>query len=62
SKNFLFILGDVDLMIYAANRLTNPRQSTLEYRLTNEVTKVTPSIFDEIDEDDEDDVSPYDFM
>ena len=62
SKNFLFILGDVDLMIYAANRLTNPRQSTLEYRLTNEVTKNAPSIFDEIDEDDEDDVSPYDFM
>ena len=56
SKSYLFILGDVDLMIYAANRLTNPRQSTLNLRLKTE------NIEEKIEDEWDDDVSPYDFM
>ncbi|MGI6787683.1 MAG: ATP-dependent RecD-like DNA helicase [Acholeplasmataceae bacterium] len=54
AKAYLFIMGDVDLMIYASNRITSKRQSTLVNRLNDEIN--------EENQPEVDDVNPYDFM
>lgn len=48
AKKYLIILGDMKLLIYAANHLAEKRKTTLKLRLANE----------EIEEE----LSPYDFM
>jgi exodeoxyribonuclease V alpha subunit len=53
AKQYLIILGDMKLLIYAANHLSNKRQTTLALRLNEEQAKY-------IDEDDQ--LTPYDFM
>jgi exodeoxyribonuclease V alpha subunit len=55
AKKFLIILGDMQLLIYAANHLSEKRQTTLALRLKQD-------ILDEVEEDPTDDISPYDFM
>ncbi len=55
AKQFLIILGDMNLLTYAANKLSEKRQTTLSLRLNAERP--------ETEEPDElDDLSPYDFM
>jgi exodeoxyribonuclease V alpha subunit len=53
AKQYLILLGDMKLLIYAANHLSNKRQTTLALRLNSD-TKV--------EEIEEDNISPYDFM
>ncbi|MFA7422669.1 MAG: ATP-dependent RecD-like DNA helicase [Acholeplasmataceae bacterium] len=53
AKQYLIILGDMKLLIYAANHLSNKRQTTLALRLNEDV---------EILKHEDDDLSPYDFM
>ncbi|MGI6771242.1 MAG: ATP-dependent RecD-like DNA helicase [Acholeplasmataceae bacterium] len=53
AKAYLFLMGDVDLMIYASNRETAKRQSTLMMRLSSEI---------EDKKEEVDDINPYDFM
>jgi exodeoxyribonuclease V alpha subunit len=53
AKAYLFLTGDVDLMIYASNRETSKRQSTLASRLNQEIEDKR----EEVDE-----INPYDFM
>jgi exodeoxyribonuclease V alpha subunit len=53
AKQYLIILGDMNLLVYAANHLQERRQTTLAYRLNNEIANQVL---------DEDDISPYDFM
>ena len=53
AKQYLIILGDMKLLIYAANHLSNKRQTTLALRLNEEQA-------DYMEEDDQ--LSPYDFM
>lgn len=55
AKSYLFIMGDVSLMIYAANQLITQRQSTLAKRLNDSI---------ELSEhqEDLDEISPYDFL
>lgn len=53
AKQYLIILGDMKLLIYAANHLSNKRQTTLALRLNQEA-------FDQMEEDDQ--LTPYDFM
>lgn len=53
AKAYLFLMGDVDLMIYASNRETAKRQSTLVMRLSSEI---------EDKKEEVDDINPYDFM
>ena len=53
AKAYLFLMGDVDLMIYASNRETSKRQSTLASRLNQEIEDKR----EEVDE-----INPYDFM
>ncbi|OHE43656.1 MAG: hypothetical protein A3K26_06675, partial [Tenericutes bacterium RIFOXYA12_FULL_35_10] len=55
AKKFLIILGDMQLLIYAANYLSEKRQTTLSLRLKGEVEST-------IEEDPLDELSPYDFM
>lgn len=55
AKKFLIILGDMQLLIYAANHLSEKRQTTLSVRLKGEVES-------QIEEDPLDELSPYDFM
>ncbi len=56
AKRFLIILGDMNLLIYAANHLSDKRQTTLKLRLNGLITH-------EIEEKDPlEDLSPYDFM
>lgn len=56
AKKYLIILGDMQLLIYAANHLSEKRQTTLSKRLSDEITS-------EIEVDDPlDELSPYDFM
>ena len=52
AKQYLIILGDMKLLIYAANHLSNKRQTTLALRLNDSTIR----------EDDEDHITPYDFM
>ncbi len=55
AKQYLIILGDMPLLVYASTHLANKRQTTLALRLNKE--------FDNIDsKDDLEEVSPYDFM
>jgi exodeoxyribonuclease V alpha subunit len=55
AKQYLIILGDMPLLVYASTHLANKRQTTLALRLGQE--------FDMIETDDaDDDLSPYDFM
>lgn len=53
AKKFLLILGDMQLLVYAANHLSEKRQTTLSYRLSGKI---------ESDIDDDEALSPYDFM
>jgi exodeoxyribonuclease V alpha subunit len=53
AKQYLIILGDMKLLIYAANHLSNKRQTTLALRLNQEIV-------DQVEEDDQ--LTPYDFM
>ena len=53
AKQYLIILGDMKLLIYAANHLSNKRQTTLALRLNEDVTQL---------EEDDDQITPYDFM
>lgn len=55
AKKFLIILGDMQLLIYAANHLSERRQTTLSLRLKNDIESV-------IEEDPLDKLSPYDLM
>ena len=55
AKSYLFIMGDVDLMIYAANRQITTRQSTLAKRLNEDLELKSH-------DEDLDEISPYDFM
>lgn len=56
AKKFLIILGDMQLLIYAANHLSEKRQTTLAKRLSHQIEHES-----EI-EDPLDALSPYDFM
>lgn len=53
AKQYLIILGDMKLLIYAANHLSNKRQTTLALRLNEDL---------EVLKHEDDDISPYDFM
>lgn len=56
AKKFLIILGDMQLLIYAANHLSEKRQTTLAKRLAQQIDH-------QIEEEDPlDELSPYDFM
>ncbi len=55
AKQYLIILGDMPLLVYASTHLANKRQTTLALRLSKK--------FDNIDSIDElEELSPYDFM
>ncbi|QWB95218.1 ATP-dependent RecD-like DNA helicase [Mycoplasmatota bacterium] len=55
AKQYLILLGDMPLLVYASTHLANKRQTTLSLRLGQE--------FDMIDiEDKTEELSPYDFM
>lgn len=54
AKSYLILLGDMNLLIYAANHLSEKRQTTLAQRLNKELES-TETIPD-------DELSPYDFM
>ncbi|MCK9235085.1 MAG: ATP-dependent RecD-like DNA helicase [Acholeplasmataceae bacterium] len=51
AKQFLIILGDMNLLVYASTHLQTKRQTTLAYRLNHQL---------EVDLEDE--ISPYDFL
>lgn len=53
AKQYLIILGDMKLLVYAANHLTNRRQTTLALRLNEDFEDILT---------EEDELSPYDFM
>lgn len=56
AKRFLIMLGDMNLLVYAANHLSEKRQTTLALRLNH-------TIDSDIEEEDPlDDLSPYDYM
>ncbi|MDX9691412.1 MAG: ATP-dependent RecD-like DNA helicase [Acholeplasmataceae bacterium] len=55
AKKYLLILGDMNLLIYAANHLSEKRQTTLSLRLSGKIQESHQ-------EEDDDDISPYDFM
>ncbi|MBN2300339.1 MAG: ATP-dependent RecD-like DNA helicase [Acholeplasmataceae bacterium] len=55
AKRYLILLGDMNLLIYAANHLSEKRQTTLALRLNHQIEAM-----DEIEEDEA--LSPYDFM
>jgi len=55
AKRYLIILGDMNLLIYAANHLSEKRQTTLSKRLNSDLP-----LHDENDELET--LSPYDFM
>ena len=55
AKKYLLILGDMNLLIYAANHLSEKRQTTLSLRLNGMLSS-------EVEHDDLDELSPYDFM
>jgi len=56
AKRFLIILGDMNLLIYASNHLSEKRQTTLAMRLTGVIEPPKEEI------DPLDALSPYDFM
>jgi len=55
AKKFLLILGDMNLLVYAANHLSEKRQTTLALRLTGQIES-------DLESDPLDELSPYDFM
>jgi len=55
AKKFLLILGDMQLLVYAANHLSEKRQTTLALRLNGEVDQ-------DLEVDTLEELSPYDFM
>jgi exodeoxyribonuclease V alpha subunit len=55
AKRYLIILGDMNLLIYAANHLAEKRQTTLSKRLNHDLPLHEAK-------DALDDLSPYDFM
>ena len=55
AKRFLIMLGDMNLLIYAANNLQEKRQTTLSLRLNSDIEHVE-------EPDDLEELSPYDFM
>jgi exodeoxyribonuclease V alpha subunit len=60
AKEYLLILGDMRLLQYASNQLSEKRKTMLKSRLTLDNEK---TLFDEsIEEINIDDLSPYDFM
>jgi exodeoxyribonuclease V alpha subunit len=56
AKRFLIILGDMNLLIYASNHLSEKRQTTLSKRLMGVIQPPDEAI------DPLDALSPYDFM
>ena len=52
AKRYLILLGDMQLLMYASNHLVEKRQTTLKERLVS----------DEMFDQQEDELSPYDFM
>ncbi|PKK93531.1 MAG: ATP-dependent RecD-like DNA helicase [Tenericutes bacterium HGW-Tenericutes-6] len=56
AKKYLILLGDMRLLLYAANHLSEKRQTTLSLRLKGDIE------IEEKDRDALDDLSPYDFM
>ncbi len=54
AKQYLILLGDMKLLIYAANHLSNKRQTTLALRLNSDLSAK--------EEDEDDNMSPYDYM
>ena len=56
AKQYLIVLGDMPLLVYAANHLQNKRKTTLALRLNE--TRHDTDTKDEV----MDDLSPYDFM
>jgi exodeoxyribonuclease V alpha subunit len=54
AKEYLIIFGDMQLLTYAANSRSEKRQTTLAMRLS----KAT----NDDDQDEDEDLSPYDFM
>ena len=56
AKRFLIVLGDMNLLIYAANHLSEKRQTTLHARLKGLIEQR------DIEEDPLEELSPYDFM
>jgi exodeoxyribonuclease V alpha subunit len=56
AKKYLIILGDIKLLSYAANHLSDLRQTTLRLRLQTEDIEESRSVDTFYDE-----VSPYDF-
>ncbi len=55
AKRFLIILGDMNLLIYAANHLSEKRQTTLSKRLNADLPL-------HAEKDELESLSPYDFM
>ncbi|MBU1094470.1 MAG: ATP-dependent RecD-like DNA helicase [Firmicutes bacterium] len=55
AKRYLILLGDMNLLVYAANHLSEKRQTTLANRLNHQID--SPDLEDEVEE-----LSPYDFM
>ncbi len=55
AKRYLILLGDMNLLIYAANHLSEKRQTTLALRLNHQIES-------KVEIDEIDDISPYDFM
>jgi exodeoxyribonuclease V alpha subunit len=55
AKKFLLMLGDMQLLVYAANHLSEKRQTTLALRLTGQMDT-------DLESDPLEELSPYDFM
>ena len=55
AKNYLILLGDMNLLVYAANHLSERRQTTLANRLNQEIDPLETT-------SESDELSPYDFM
>jgi exodeoxyribonuclease V alpha subunit len=56
AKRFLILLGDMNLLVYAANHISEKRQTTLALRLNHTIDNEFES------EDPLEELSPYDFM
>ena len=56
AKRFLILLGDMNLLVYAANHISEKRQTTLALRLNHTINNEFES------EDPLEELSPYDFM
>ena len=56
AKRFLILLGDMNLLVYAANHISEKRQTTLALRLNHTIENKFES------DDPLEELSPYDFM